>query len=308
MPNRQIILPGKLSPGDTIGIVAPSGVVRDTEAFEKGIKILQQLGFSVKFPRKLWPGNYFLADSDQNRIDEFHHIWFDEEVDAVMSARGGYGCLRIAGSIDFEALNSTPKLFIGFSDITLLHNCIQNRSGLATLHGPVVTSLHKLTKESLNQFRRRLVESVETWCYEGQVEKLRGDRDVYGITAGGNLSTIISTIGTPHQPDWDNKVVFLEDTSEHSYKVDKMLTQLHLCGLLNNAAALILGDFSNGLGLDRNSAMGHHEYIWNRTLELVPETTTVWADFPMGHGEKNVAVPMGINVVLTSEKPYIRAV
>ena len=297
-----MIIPRPLERGSTIGIVAPSGVIKDKAAFTKGINILHELGYNTKFPRNLWPGQDYLSDTDHNRVSEFQSLWNDNEVDAIMAARGGYGCLRIGQEIKGDSYSTNPKIFVGYSDISLLHNLLNDHNKVVTFHGPVVTSLHRLSAESIQSFDKALRHKANTWEYSGDAEILKGAGAVKGISTGGNLSTVISTLGTPLQPDWKGKVVFLEDTAELTYRIDRMLTQLKIAGMFNDMAALILGDFSHGLSLDRIADMHHHEAIWKRAMELVNNETTVWANFPIGHGHINHTVPFGLEITLDNSQ------
>jgi muramoyltetrapeptide carboxypeptidase len=293
-----MILPPPLIRGSTIGIAAPSGVISDKSLFTKGIRVLHELGYNTKFPRNLWPGLDYLSDTDHSRVSELQNIWNDHEVDAVMAARGGYGCLRIGQAITGGTYAANPKIFIGYSDISLLHNLLNSHHRLVTFHGPVVTSLPKLSQESIQSFDNALRNKANTWEYRGDAEILQGDSIVKGVSTGGNLSTVISTLGTPLQPDWKDKIVFLEDTGEPTYRIDRMLTQLQLAGMFDTIVALILGDFSHGLGLDRTADMRHHEAIWKRAIEVVRNKTTVWANFPIGHGRLNHTIPFGLEITI----------
>jgi muramoyltetrapeptide carboxypeptidase len=302
MKNRKTVIPPALKPGSTIGIIAPSGSLHRRDVFEEGIRILHELGFRTKFPRGLWPGQDYLADTDHNRILEFRTMWNDGEVEGIMAARGGYGCLRIVDQLAGVDLAVFPKRFIGFSDITLLHNTLNKDHNIVSFHGPVVTSLARLSKASLFHFRETLLHPLSKWNFSGEMEILRGSGKTQGITTGGNLSTIVSTLGTPLQPFWKNKIIFLEDTAEHLYRLDRMLTQLKLSGLLDDISAILLGDFSDGLGLDRIETMRHHEAIWKRVLELVDAPIPVWAKFPIGHGRENMTLPFGLEITLDNGK------
>lgn len=303
-----MISPRPLARGSIIGIVAPSGAIKNKDSFIEGIRILHELGYKTKFPRNLWPGKEYLADTDHNRVSEFLDMCNDNEVDAVMAARGGYGCLRIGHKIVNENCFTTPKAFIGYSDITLFHNIFNHNNNLVTFHGPVVTSLTHLSDESIHSFNSILQNKANIWEYDGNAEILQGDHTIEGISTGGNLSTVVSTIGTSLQPDWRDKIVFLEDTSEPTYRIDRMFTQLKLAGMLDHVNALILGDFSNGLGLDRIALMRHHEAIWKRAMELVNTETTVWGDFPIGHGPVNHTIPLGLKISIDNRQKCMSSV
>lgn len=303
MHNSPTIIPKSLASGSTIGIVAPSGRIDNKELFEQSIRLLHELGFKTKFPRQLWPGQEYLADNDHNRIEEFRNMCHDPETDCIMAARGGFGCLRIAGKIMESDLGHTPKRFLGFSDITLLHSIFQTHRNWVTFHGPVVTSLPYLSRESLSSLQNMLFSSLDSWKFKAStVEVLQKGTVLQGYTTGGNLSSIVSTLGTILEPSWDKKIVFLEDTSEPPYRIDRMLTQLQMCGKFAHVAAIILGDFAHGLRLSDADSINHHESIWNRVLELSDPSTSVWGSFPIGHGENNITIPLGLHVALDNER------
>jgi len=306
MISDKKLLPSPLRRGATIGIVAPSGRIHDVEYFEKGVGILHEMGFQTKFPRELWPGCDYFADTDGERSKEFNRIWNDPEVDAVMVARGGYGCLRMLESVAIENISRQPKLFLGFSDISLLHSYLNNNANLITLHGPVVTSLSRISKCSLHSLFSLLGEDLRGWKHTGGIEILRGTADICGTSTGGNLSTIVSVLGTQLDFSWSKKVVFLEDTNEPLYKIDRMLTQLSMAGKFEGASAVVLGDFSHGLSLDKIENIRHHETIWKRILELTKNTTAVWANFPFGHGFLNHTIPFGTEILLDNVKAEMR--
>ncbi len=294
-PNK---IPPALRDSAVIGIAAPSGRIGKNEPFERGIRILHEQGFTTVFPRELWPGEEYLADTDRKRAEEFISLWNDSNIDCIMAARGGYGCLRLLGNIRHDALGGRGKRLVGFSDVTLLHQLLNTRHKLVSLHGPVVTSLAGLDRDSLMSFKHCLQDSLAGWQMHADAEVLRGSGTVRGITAGGNLSTIVSTLGTEIAPQWREKIVFLEDTGEPVYRIDRMLTQLHLSGALHGVSAIVLGDFSHGLGLDGASRHRHQEAVWQRVMDLADGDTVLWAKFPIGHGSINHTIPMGLEISL----------
>ncbi len=298
MENSPIKIPPPLPNGAVIGIAAPSGNVRGRDGFEEGIRILHELGFATKFPRELWPGHHYLADTDSRRAEELVSLWKDNDVDCIMAARGGYGCLRILRSLRDDALGGKGKRLVGFSDVTLLHQLLNTRHNLVSLHGPVVTSLARLSRESLMSFKHCLLGALEGWQMHADVEVLRGSGVTRGMSAGGNLSTIASTLGTELAPYWRDKIVFLEDTGESAYRIDRMLTQLHLSGAFEGVAAIVLGDFVHGLDIDGVSRHRHQEAIWQRVMQLADEDTVLWSGFPIGHGSDNHTFPMGLQLTL----------
>ncbi|RUM33862.1 MAG: LD-carboxypeptidase [Desulfobulbus sp.] len=295
------LLPAPLKAGDTLGIFYPAGPVKDLAAFEDGLTILRNLGFSLQQRLPDNSGPDYLAASDESRIGELHRLWADDNIKALIAARGGYGCLRIIEHLDFTFLRSRPKWLIGFSDLTVLLNGIYKQTGMITLHGPVVTSLPRLDRASLDSFKN-LISGVfaDDQQFPG-LEILRGGQGT-GHLAGGNLTTLTHLIGTPWQPDFSGSILFLEDTAEPEYKLDRMLTHLSSCGALDNLAGLLLGFFDPGHD-DTLETLRLNEHIWARTLELTKSANyPVWGAFPVGHQTKNHALPLGMQATIDSSR------
>ncbi|MBU4260591.1 MAG: LD-carboxypeptidase [Proteobacteria bacterium] len=283
-------IPLALHRGDTIGLVAPAGPW-DEEEFARGVQILDQYGFKVKIARDLATRQNYLAGPDRHRADIFHEIWRDPGVKAVLSVRGGYGSLRILAAIDYELIREQPKIFIGFSDITALHNAISQQTGLTTFHGPMVTTLAKIDKESLLSFFDTITSGTCRPISDPSVEILKSGQAA-GRLSGGNLTTAIHLLATPYEVSWRDKIVFLEDVGEAPYRIDRMLTHLKMAGRFAGIRGLILGSFTN---------CGDEELIWTRAMELfADEEVPIWANFPIGHGKRNMIVPMGSDAVMDS--------
>jgi muramoyltetrapeptide carboxypeptidase len=295
MPSNPAIIPPPLRRGDCIGLFSPAGPVRDKNRVAAGIRLLHELGFRTRQLRSTKGSLDYLAADDLTRVDEFHTLWADDDIRALMAVRGGYGCLRIIDNLDFALLRSRPKLLIGFSDVTVLLNTISDRTGLVTVHGPVVSSLIDCDRESLQAFSSLLSGDLHEYRFPRQAEVLRPGK-ASGILRGGNLATLVHMLGTPWDTSWDRALLFLEDTGEPMYKIDRMLTQLNLGGRLNNLAGLILGTFDCRDAADRKLLQ---EQVWTRILELIAHTGyPVLGGFPAGHLETNHPLPIGAAATL----------
>ncbi|MEJ2688760.1 MAG: LD-carboxypeptidase [Deltaproteobacteria bacterium] len=291
------LLAPPLKRGDTIGLVSPAGPVKDQKAFIAGLRILKDLGFAVKLGPEVEEGSGdYLAADDKTRAELFNRMWAAEETDAIMAVRGGYGSLRMADGIDLELIARRPKPFIGFSDITLLHSLFNHRTHLVTFHAPVLTSLALLPEEDIRHFGALLSGHLQNTIEPGSCETLRA-KEVAGRLVGGNLATLTSLLGTPYEPDWRQCIVLLEDVGEAPYRIDRMLTQLRLAGKFAGIKGLILGSFTD---------CGNEELIWQRVLALTEDLgIAVWANFPAGHGKRNLTLPMGLKVRLLSNQGAI---
>lgn len=300
-PRHQVV-PAPLKAGAVIGIIAPAGQLRDREGFEDGIRLLTEMGFVPRFPRELWPGTGYLADTDARRAEELNRMWADPEVAALLCLRGGYGCLRMAGMIDLALMHSHPKMLIGFSDITVLHTYLWQQTGIISLHGPTLSTLAASDQQSRERFHQCLTGNWRAPLQIKGVEIVRGADEIRGRLLGGNLSTLLTLLATPFEPDYTGKILFLEDVGEPLYRIDRMLTQLWLAGRLQKAAGIILGDFSLNQDMEPLNKIRHHEAIWNRVLQLTAGTgIPVWGGFPIGHGPANITLPHGAEAVMDSK-------
>lgn len=298
--NHEIPLriPAPLKKGDTIGIAAPAAQLIDTALFSDGIRIIKEMGFEPVFPRELWPGDFYLADTDEKRAAEFNTMWADSSIKAILAVRGGFGCIRIAPYMDKNVISEIPKLLIGFSDITFLNAALYQQYNLMSLHGPVLTALSSCSHAALKRFYDCLTGQWTQPVTYSKTEILRpGLEQPVASLIGGNLSTLMTTFGTEYDFSYEGKYLFLEDVSEPQYKLDRMFTQLHHAGKLHNLGGLLLGDFSNDNFQDEIEKLRYREFIWNRVLELTAnESYPVIAGFPVGHCSDNFTVPYGCRV------------
>lgn len=288
------LLPPPLAKGDTLGIFAPAGPLLDQEAFANGVRMLREMGFEVRIQRGLETRNTgYLAGSDQERAEEIMNLWRDPEVKALMAARGGYGCLRLLGLLDFSLLRTLPKRLIGFSDLTVLHAAILKETNQLALHGPMVATLGKSDPASLESLVQALTSRLPEAIKPPGLEILRGN-NATGPLIGGNLTNLAHLIATPWEPEWQGAILLLEDIGEATYRIDRLLNHLKTSGRLEQVAGLMLGTFTD---------CGDTETIWTLALDLTKERRIpVWANFPSGHGSRNLTLPLGADVTLDSNK------
>jgi muramoyltetrapeptide carboxypeptidase len=289
-----ILQPPPIRPGETIGIIAPAGQLQEPRLFASGVRILKEMGFAVRFPRDLWSGSSYLADSDENRSREFNQLVGDPEVKALLALRGGYGCLRMLGGIDIALFARQPKMVVGFSDITVLQNYLYAQTGVISLHGPVLTSLAGASQVALERLYRALTGGWWERIASSKIEILQDAPTVHAPLVGGNLASLLTLLGTPYDCSWRGKIVFLEDTNEAPYRLDRMLTQLWLAGKFDGIRGLILGDFSNGTGTAQADEQRCRETVWQRMMEIAGNLSVpIWGNFPSGHCPGNLTLPLG---------------
>lgn len=296
----HLIIPHKLEQNACIGLFSPAGPIRNPKRVDEGINILHKLGFrTIQYP-STDQGHEYLAADDKCRTEEFHKMISDPDIDAMMALRGGYGCMRIINEIDVDLVRSAAKLLIGFSDVSLLLNSISQRTGLVTLHGPVVSSLTRCSTGSIHAFANLLAGKLPEYNDTRHLKILKPGH-AKGILRGGNLTTLAHLIGTPWEVQWRGSLLFIEDTCEPMYRIDRILTQLSQAGKLENLAGLILGSFDAGQSMPEIENKRLEEKIWERTLELTQDLDyPVWGDFPSGHGRRNYPLPVGMPATMNS--------
>jgi muramoyltetrapeptide carboxypeptidase len=290
-----MIYPEPLKTGDTVGIVSPSGPV-DKEVVHRGIKFLEELGLKVKRGKGLFLKKQYLAGEDHERAKDLMDMFKDEEVRAIISSRGGYGCIRMIKYIDFELVKNNPKIFLGYSDISILLNNFCKKAGIVTFHGPMLRQISEQDKLTVNVFRQLLFGETEVLTYKTPELKTVHRGEARGMLIGGCLSVILSTLGTDYEPPWDDSILFFEDVDEPLYRIDRMLTQLKLSGRLKKIRGLIAGKIK---GLKRDELAS----LLKETLEENPLPCVV--NFPAGHQLPNLTLPIGARVHLNADAPSV---
>lgn len=241
----------KLKFGDTIGFIAPSGAVRTAGAIERAVKETERMGFKVKLGESAGQKYGYLSGTDDVRAKDINDMFADDEVDAIICLRGGYGAMRILDKLDYELIAKHPKIFMGFSDITALHIALLERCGLVTFHGPMAAAnwsekpLDDFTRESMY---KALMNAAPAGELENPAEYLKqtvNGGTAEGMLVGGNLMLIASSLGTPWELDTKGRILFIEEIGERTYCVDRMLTQLRLAGKFDDCTGVVFGDFAD---------------------------------------------------------------
>jgi len=281
--------PPFIKPGSKIRIVSPAGKV-NREHVLPAVDWLENQGYKVELGKHVFAGHFQFAGTDKQRLDDLQTALDDPETDAIICSRGGYGTVRIIDKLNCRNFQHHPKWIVGFSDITILHVCMNNL-GVATIHGAMPRYFfdeNGLPTESLNSLMQLL--SGEKIQYPIKTEKTNKTGKVSGELVGGNLSIISSLQGTKYEIDTAGKILFLEDIDEFLYHTDRMIHQLKLSGKLDNLAGLIIGDFTDMK--DNESPFG--KSVLEIVLEAVEEFSyPVCFGFPAGHDKKNLALAFG---------------
>jgi muramoyltetrapeptide carboxypeptidase len=280
--------PQALRPQDRVAVIAPaSGFERG--AFEAGLALISTR-YRAEHGNGLFERQRYLAGSDARRLGELHAALADPGIRAVFCARGGYGATRLLARLAAHAPEGPPKPLVGFSDITALHLWLQAH-GRISIHGPVLTQLARLAPPTC----ARLFELLES---PRPAAPLVGTTSYVGGTAegpllGGNLSVFTRLLGTPFMPPLDGAVLLLEDQGERPYRLDRMWTHLELAGVFARVRGIALGSFTACEEPDAT-------YTSAEVLRELAESTGLpcAAGFPVGHGDVNEPVPLGVRVRL----------
>ncbi len=293
---QNLIKPPTLRPGDTIGIAAPASPF-DEQAFETGVSVLESMGYNVEIPENLFNRQGYLAGSDTERASQLMKLFEDGSVKAIMCARGGFGSMKLLPLLDFDTICAQPKIVVGFSDITALLLAIYYRCNMVTFHGPLVTTLNKASEKTSSAFvDATSLDSPPALTASSPMVLNPGQAS--GPVVGGNLTILTHLVGTPYEPRFEGHLLFLEDRGEAPYRIDRMLSQLHLAGLLDGVAGLILGSFH-----DCNPVENVYEIVEQAFGQAdIP----ILAGFDLGHGTENLTVPIGVEADMDTEEGSLK--
>ncbi len=288
--------PRPLVPGDRVAVVAPAGPV-DADRLAVGLDLLRSWDLAVD----VLPGVStthdrltYLAGDDEVRAKDFRTAWLDASYAAVICARGGYGVQRTLPHLDFgELIVAEPKWFVGFSDITALHEPL-NAAGIVTIHGPMAAAAGQLADQHSRERLRQLLfgDPVADLLAPGTATTMVGGT-ASGPLRGGNVALLAASIGTPTYAAPDGAIVVLEDISEDAYRLDRLLTQLLRAGWFDRVAGIVLGDFS-----ESDDAALVDFLLADRLVSLGVPTVRGAA---LGHEPRNLAIPLGAPATLDAD-------
>ncbi|UOQ44902.1 LD-carboxypeptidase [Halobacillus salinarum] len=295
-----MIKPLTLREGDRVAIIAPAGPP-DKEHLIQGKRVLEKMGLDVVIGQHVFDVEEDLAAVDQKRLSDLQEAFSDPAIRGIFCANGGFGTAKIAAMIDYGMIQSNPKIFWGYSDITYLLNAIQKSSDLVTFHGPMVASDlndEQRTKETESSFTPLF--TGESITYDSHKSPLNvithGTGD--GHLAGGNLTLLTNSLGTPYEVDANGSILLIEEVAEPAFRVDLMLTHLQQAGVFDEVQGVVLGNFQV-------------EPDENLRLRKVFQNFFAGASFPVvenfyfGHCQPNYGVPLGVKAKLSTSPPQL---
>jgi muramoyltetrapeptide carboxypeptidase len=295
-PGRSLVRARRLVAGDPVAVVAPAGPVR-ADRLDAGVGVLRSWGLDVReLPHVRGASGEleYLAASDRDRADDLMAAWCAPDIRAVFCARGGYGVHRMVDLLDWEALAAAgPKVLVGFSDVTALHQAFAARLGVSTIHGPVVTSLGSGDEESREHLRTMLFEpGAATSLTPEPVAALVPGR-AEGVLVGGNIALLAAETGTATVMPARGAIAVLEDVDESRYRLDRMLTHLLRSGWFAGVRGVAVGQLS-GCG----PAASLRTLVEDR---LAPLGVPLLLGVPVGHADRNLALPFGVPAMLDAD-------
>lgn len=287
-------LPPALRPGDLVAVAAPASAF-DRTAFRRGAEFIAARGYRVAYREDIVGRAGAFAGDDGRRAAELNGWIRDPGVRAILMARGGWGCARIADRLDWRALARRPKAVAGFSDLTTLLLAVTQRAGIAAVHGPMVAS-SGMRPGGLRDLARllALLEGDAAALAHRGLRALRPGR-VRAPLTGGNLSLLANAAGTPFALEPRGRILFVEEVNEPLYRVDRAVRQLMLAGVFRRVAGVVLGSFTGMKPAERRGvAPLFLEALGDRRVPVV-------AGFPAGHGRPNRAIPFGVPAMLDAD-------
>ena len=290
-----------LHQGDTVGLIAPSSPA-PLEDLEKAVAAVVELGFNVKVGASCYESYGYMAGPEEIRARDIHAMFGDPKINGIFCVRGGNGAIRLPRLINMKLIYKNPKVFLGYSDITILHLMFNLHGQFCTFHGPMPST--DMIKDLFPGYEKdHLLRAI---CDDEPIGELRPydgalpmqtlvEGSAEGEIIGGNLSLVCALMGTPWEIDTKDRILILEDVDEPVYKIDRMLSQLLLAGKLEAASGIVLGQFTN---------ITHKDPSRTFALEKVFEDVVAKAGRPtlingyFGHGEKKVTIPLGVRAVI----------
>jgi muramoyltetrapeptide carboxypeptidase len=267
--------------------ITPSSQIKKKREFRAGVKNLEKLGFKVLNKRPVTK-----LPSIRRKVAQVHAAFLNKKVEIILAQRGGYSCMKLLPYLDFNLICKHPKILAGFSDLSALLNVVCERTGLITLHSPMVINFSPASRFTIRSFLNALNGFPNRNLFEGVSVKVHRSGIARGRLKGGNLITLTALIGTEWETDTDGTILFLEDVDEKLYEVDRYLTQWILTGKLRRVNGLILGDFRG---------------IKNRDVYNIL-SSQMKIDFPLvscpyiGHVRNKITLPVGARVELNTVK------
>jgi len=290
----------RLREGDTVILFSPAGPVEDDGRLERAQTTLERIGLNVRVAKHAMARRGYLAGSDDERLADLNDALRDPAVRGLFALRGGYGTMHLLPHVDYDALKRDPKVVMGYSDLTALLNTLTSRTGVVTFHGPVASS-GVWSKRVIGWLLDAVFEGGTIGELHAPASYAIADGTASGRLACGNLSLIAALVGTPYAIDFSGAIVLIEDVNEAPYRIDRMLTQLHLAGALKSARGIVIGECRD-CDVDEDDTYGDVKLRDVLVERLANLGVPVLADIEAGHIEEQWTLPIGATVSVDARK------
>lgn len=298
----MIKIPPYLQKGDTIALVCPAGYMAP-EKVQTCIDTLQEWGYAVKTGKTIGGGSTtYFSGTDEERLTDFQQMLDDDDVKAVLCARGGYGMGRIIDQVDFKKFSKQPKWIIGYSDITVLHSHLYSNYYISSLHAPMAGAFNEEGFKNEYVLSLKNVLEGKKVKYQCGVHEFNRKGEAVGELVGGNLALLTHLVGTASDIKTKGRILFIEDIGEYLYNVDRMFYQLKRSGKLAKLAGLIIGGFTDMKDTERPFGKTVYEIINGLVKEY---DYPVCFDFPVSHSAENYALKVGVGYKLKVSKSRV---
>ena len=304
---QDVLKPKRIAPGDTVGVVSPASITHQPVRFEILEETLDALGLKTKFGQHAQDRWGYFAGKDEARAADLNRMFADPDVDHIFAVTGGWGAARTLPHLDYDVIRANPKILMGYSDVTALLVGLYAKTGLVTFHGP----------NGLSTWNQFTVDHTRPLLFDAQTPLLQNPTDkgdnlaqiddrvrtitpgtVRGRLVGGNLTVLTAIIGSDYLPDWSGHILFLEDINEAVYRVDRMMTQLKLAGVLDQIAGFVFGKCTDCGADSRYSSFTLEEVLFDH---IQPLGIPAYHGAMIGHIADKFTVPLGIEAELNAD-------
>ena len=299
--------PRALEKDMTIALIAPSGARNNDIILPRTKAFWEEQGYRVKVGESCGARHGYLAGTDDVRAADINRFFADDEVDAIFCIRGGYGAARIVPLLNYDVIRNHPKLFLGYSDVTALHSALNRYGHLVTFHGPngdisIEDDRVAVSFQSLMQ-ALTATDGYEIMNPAGYPRQTLQGGIAWGRLTGGNLTVLAHSLGTPWAPDFEGKILFIEDIGEHTYRVDETLVNLKYAGAFEKCAGILLGEFT-----DCPVEYPDYGFTLEEVLEEIgfPENKPVLRGIRAGHCSPKLTLPMGVLCEMDADRKTVR--
>lgn len=303
---KNIIWPQRLQKGDTVALIAPSSHA-DAESVKIAADSIRFLDLYPKIYPSCFCSHGYLSGNDERRVSDLNAAFADDKVKGIFCLRGGYGAMRLLKHINYEMISMHPKVFCGYSDITALHTAFNNICGFVTFHAPMpITDYANMDAFSLLSLKDAIFGNWD--CRDAQTPPGMPLFSICGGVAsgrltGGNLSLLVSTLGSPFEIDTRDAILFIEETDEELYKVDRALTALALAGKFEDCKGVILGTFSGCSSSNPTHSLTLGEILNEMFFSL---NKPIISNFQCGHSYPQHTLALGSRIEINADDLKVR--